>query len=284
MKIIVTYTTWKKRILTSVDSVKAYLDKQTVKPDIVYCWLAEEEFPQKEAELPKEFLDFISEYKIVLGWTEKNEYCHKRWHVYDNAKHWEDFVVSIDDDMEYPANHIEAALQVYAKHKMPVIIQDYEPFLTFSYNNDTLRIYNGISRFSNTLRFYGHSIFTPKSFPIDAWTPEMHKLRNTFCPRCDESWLMPFIIKHKTFIVSNDGAILSIKSIDSNLELEPIHDFFGTKLQVQDRFYTFSDVQQYIVLKKVPDLMRYWLEVFPGYTTTVLDSVDISKLVEVICK
>ena len=41
-------TSWTKRINCVARSIYYFMKTQTVKPDLFYLWLAEEEFPNKE--------------------------------------------------------------------------------------------------------------------------------------------------------------------------------------------------------------------------------------------
>jgi hypothetical protein len=54
-KVVVTMTSWTKRIGNCRQVVEAIL-KNTVKPDAVYLNLAVVEFPNKEADLPKDLV------------------------------------------------------------------------------------------------------------------------------------------------------------------------------------------------------------------------------------
>ena len=50
-KVVVTMTSWTKRIGNCASIVKSLLGN-TLKPDVVYLNLSTEEFPEKEANLP----------------------------------------------------------------------------------------------------------------------------------------------------------------------------------------------------------------------------------------
>jgi len=54
MKTIVTMTSWTKRIHCVDKSIYTFFKTQMEKPDIFYLWLAIEEFPNKEKDLPEE--------------------------------------------------------------------------------------------------------------------------------------------------------------------------------------------------------------------------------------
>ena len=86
-------TSWKGRIKFVGRAIFYFLSKQTIKPDLFYLWLSEEEFPKKEKELPEDLLLICNQFKIKIQWIKQNEFCFKRWYIY--PKHWEDFVPQI---------------------------------------------------------------------------------------------------------------------------------------------------------------------------------------------
>ena len=96
MKIVITMTSWTKRIQYVAKTIYYFLKTQTVKPDMFYLWLAEDEFPNKEKDLPEDLLTICSVFNVQIKWTKYNEYAFKRWYVY--PKHNDDLVISIDDD------------------------------------------------------------------------------------------------------------------------------------------------------------------------------------------
>lgn len=74
MSIIVSMTSHRGRIKNVSKSIFLLLKKQTLPPDEIHLWLAEEEFPLKETELPSELNTIILHNKVKLHWLEKNTY------------------------------------------------------------------------------------------------------------------------------------------------------------------------------------------------------------------
>ena len=58
-KIIITMTSWRKR-LANIPDVLDTVFKQTIKPDKIVINLSSEEFPDKEKEIPAEVLEYIN--------------------------------------------------------------------------------------------------------------------------------------------------------------------------------------------------------------------------------
>ena len=111
-KIIVSFTTWEKRI----DNVKHVIDimnNQTRKPDKVILNLSKEEFKGK--------MNLVNE---VLELENTNDIFEVNWVEGANTKVWKkfipiidkypnDLVITIDDDLEYPKDFIETLWNSY---------------------------------------------------------------------------------------------------------------------------------------------------------------------------
>lgn len=196
MQTIVTMTSWRGRIQFVGRSIFRFFTTQTELPDIFYLWLAEEEFPNKEKDLPEDLLFVANFFKIKISWLKENEYNFKRWHVY--PMHYEDLVVSIDDDMIFDYNLIKVA-----KTKMHERNCVYNIFKCFTYEyfpSETTFGKLPTAPSSSKYNWLGCSIVCPGTFPCECMTPENLKLRQHACKRCDETWIKPFSLMHDTKI------------------------------------------------------------------------------------
>lgn len=111
-KIIVTFTSWKKRIHLCAHTVDLMLN-QTIKPDKIILNLSEEEFQRKEEELPKELVEKQNNI-FEIYWVKENTKAFKK--VIPTLKRYpNDIIISIDDDIEYPKNSIESLYDTYLK-------------------------------------------------------------------------------------------------------------------------------------------------------------------------
>jgi len=109
-KLIVSLTTYPKRIglLGPVlDSIYA----QTRKADEVVLWLAEEQFPGKEADLPENLLQLVAEKKLTVRWCEDLK-PHKKY-FFALQEYSNDLVVTVDDDLLYPKDMLDALYRSY---------------------------------------------------------------------------------------------------------------------------------------------------------------------------
>ncbi len=111
-KIIITLTSWKKRIL-NIPTVLESIQNQTIKPYKIVLNLSSDEFENKEGDIPVEVLDYIRAHdNIQINWIVKNIKSWKKtiptFKLYPN-----DCIICIDDDMLYPNDFIE---RLWNKH------------------------------------------------------------------------------------------------------------------------------------------------------------------------
>lgn len=265
-------TSWIQRINVVAKFIYHFMTTQSIKPDIFYLWLAEDEFPNKEHDLPNDLLLICESFNIKICWTKLNEYCFKRWYVY--PQHYSDLVISIDDDIILSPNMIEAIRKEYIKHPIPQVIH---------YKNcgGEITIKNGIEYHIGNLHnkssiknyFQGNCAFTPNSFPLEAFSNDMIKLRQKICPKCDESWLHPFLIKNKIPISFMNG--ISWIETENTKSSAISNDLHRNLISINGKKYKKADIYKYIVLNSIPQLKEPWKTVFPEYNEHAIEvSVD----------
>ena len=105
---------------------------QTRRPDLTVLYLATEEFPRKEDDLPRELLALRSD-RFEIRWT-KNIRSYKK--LIPALKDFpDDIIVTFDDDLIYPNVLIERLLVGYKEHPLSATprndssAQDNERFL-----------------------------------------------------------------------------------------------------------------------------------------------------------
>lgn len=90
---------------------------QTILPDKIILNLAIEEFPNKEADLPKDLLEIVNANadRCEIFWVEKNTKAYKKitptMERFPNA-----VVISVDDDGNYPNYFVETMLKYWCFH------------------------------------------------------------------------------------------------------------------------------------------------------------------------
>lgn len=108
--IIVSLTSYPARIDTVWLTISSLLN-QTLKPKKIILWLAREQFPQEI--LPKRLVR-LKKRGLEIVWCE-DLLPHKKYY-YAMQQYPDDFVVTADDDIFYPENHLEQLWKGYEKY------------------------------------------------------------------------------------------------------------------------------------------------------------------------
>lgn len=109
-RIIVSMTSYPKRIPTvhkALESIYA----QTKSADLVVLWLAEEQFPNKEHDLPETLMKLVREKGLLIRWCDDLKGHKKYFYALQEFKN--DIVITSDDDLLYPADMIESLHKSY---------------------------------------------------------------------------------------------------------------------------------------------------------------------------
>lgn len=193
-RIIVSMTSYPKRITNVGKAIYLLLTKQTVKPDEIHLWLAVPEFPNKENDLPNDVRMVLNMDKVFLHWLPKNTYVHKRHEYFKIAKD-SDCVFFIDDDVRYNDKLIESVMNVHRKY--PNCIVCYNHYNPHKYKGRKI-IYrncqynNGL--YINKFRWCGQSMIPAKVYPKEILKDEIQQIRDKTSPISDECWFQPWVV------------------------------------------------------------------------------------------
>lgn len=198
-RIIVSITSYPKRITNVGKSIYFLLTKQTVKPDEIHLWLAEPEFPNREKDLPQDLQAMLNVDNVFLHWLPKNTYCHKRHEIFKYTKD-NDCVFLFDDDVRYNDKLIET---VMTDHKrFPNAAINYNYYAKHQYIGKKI-LYHDITECkkpSIDIRWCGQSMIPSKVYPKECLADEVVKIRDEICPICDESWFTPWLVANNVSI------------------------------------------------------------------------------------
>ena len=112
-KVIVSMTSWKKRIINTHKSLEILINN-TYKPDKIILNLAIEEFPKKNSELPKSILKLLKFNNFEIFWVYKNNNVFKKLIPTIN-RFKNDLIITTDDDIIYPFDLIENVIKNFIK-------------------------------------------------------------------------------------------------------------------------------------------------------------------------
>lgn len=112
-KAVISLTSWKKRIGTVGITLFSLL-RQCPGFHIVLV-LSEEEFPNKEAELPSDLVAFVNSKKIEILWVYKNTKAFKK--VIPTMRQYPSVpIISADDDCIYTSNYAQKLYDAWLKN------------------------------------------------------------------------------------------------------------------------------------------------------------------------
>ena len=117
-EIIVSLTTYPPRIHSAVLSLKT-IYKQTKLPDKVILWLALSDFPNKMEDLPAGLRRLAAEKNLSIRWCEEDLKPHKKY-FWAFKEYPDALIITVDDDVIYPAQRIENLYLSYLLHPRAV--------------------------------------------------------------------------------------------------------------------------------------------------------------------
>lgn len=109
--IIVSLTSYPARIEYVHLAIKSLM-LQTVKPDRILLWLAEEQFPDKI--LPQNLID-LQKFGLEICWT-NDIYGHKKYFYPVKEQKANEVVITYDDDLIYSERSIERLIKTHKKY------------------------------------------------------------------------------------------------------------------------------------------------------------------------
>lgn len=182
-KLIVSLTSYPARINTVHLVIESLLD-QSYQADEIVLWLALEQFPHRELDLPEQLLNLKSK-GLIIDWCEDIKSYKKL--IPSLKKYPKDIIVTVDDDNIYPKNWLEKLYNGYLKH--PKYIQAHR-ITKFYYEEDFKVIAGGRDYykkpcFLNKLVGLGGVLYPPKCFYKDILNNELFM---KLAPTNDDQW------------------------------------------------------------------------------------------------
>lgn len=131
-EIVVSLTSWKGRIATTYKTIDSLL-KWCNYTHIVLV-LAEEEFVNKEKDLPDSIMQYVENDKIELMWVNKNYITYKK-SFFTAKKYPNSIIVTADDDKIYTEDFISELYAHWLTNKNAIVTYKSSVDLNFHYKN-----------------------------------------------------------------------------------------------------------------------------------------------------
>lgn len=190
--LVVSFTSFPKRIGFTVNVIEN-VRRQTRKADKVLLYLAPEQFPGKEADLPQALLDQARRGDVEIKWVPDIR-SHKKYH-YVMQEYENSCIVTLDDDLAYPDDMLENLHLCYLCHpdkvsamRAHLTVVDGAAGLLLPYNR-WVKEYRGATYIPSPQLFVTSGAGT--LFPPKVLHPLALDLEKAWglCPYADDVWL-----------------------------------------------------------------------------------------------
>ncbi len=245
-ELIVSLTSYPERIYDIHYCIYSLL-KQSLKPNKIILWLAEEQFPNKDKDLSKKLLEF-TKYGLIIKYTKDIKQFKKllpSLKEYQNA-----LIVTADDDIFYPQDWLEKLYNCWKDNRSCIICHrahkiKIENGHFVSYKKWEHAIISDKPSFYNFFTGAGGILYPPNSLYKDALNPDIFKKLN---PKSDDVWFWSMAILNGTKIkiveeepfknlvyvnpirevgLNNDGALwLLFNKEEKNIQLENMLNYY----------------------------------------------------------
>ena len=201
-KIIVSLTSFPSRINSTYIAISSLLN-QTLKPDEIILWLAEEQFPGKEKDLPTNLLG-LKQFGLTIEWC-KDLRSYKKL-IPALTKFPEDIIVTVDDDFYFSKYLLERLHKAFVEN--PKYIHCHRCTKIY-YKDDKIKAkiggkkYYKSASFANKLCGGAGTLYPPGSLYKDV---SNENLFMTLAPTNDDIWfwLMAVMQGTKINVIKNN--------------------------------------------------------------------------------
>lgn len=226
---------------------------QTLKPDKVILWLSEEEFPQKEQDIPDTVLSFI-EKGLEIKWC-KNIKSYKK--LIPTLKKFPDsIIVTADDDIYYPVDWLDKLYKSYQKY--PQYIHCHRAHKILFDSNKKILPYkiwafetkNPQPEYINFFTGSGGVLYPPECLNTDVLNEELF---TKLAPNADDIWFWTMAVLQGTKIKVVEDNMEQLNYINPERQLGLNGEL---TLCTQNCDNGQNDIQLTNVLKQYPQIME----------------------------
>lgn len=247
-KIIVSLTSFPQRINQAHKAI-SHLLTQTLKPDKVILWLSDEQFKNKEKDLPDSLLNLV-QYGLDIKWCEDIRSYKKLIPTLREFKN--DIIITYDDDIYYEEDSLEKLYKVHLENPKAICTHRYTKIKIV---NNRLKIAksseiyfkkdNSLSKF-NIMIGCGGVLYPPNSLHSDIFNIEQIK---NLIPTQDDVYFWAMAVLNGTKIKIADGYTSNLITVKNTQQhgLCKINSKNNAGLSAQEALN--------IMIKKYPNLI-----------------------------
>ena len=212
--LIVSLTSFPPRIECVSETIKTLLI-QTMKPDMILLWLAEEEFPGKEADLPDRLKELVP-YGLSIRWCH-NDRSYKKL-IPTLEAYPEAVIITVDDDTIYHPDLIRRLFSEYLENGRKKIIYCHRATM-IEMDEGKLKVTTG----GYVIHEYPSYLNRPTGvggilYPPHCLDPEVVKrdLYMTLASMNDDVWFWAMAVRNGTYIKALKHRITMIPKVEGS--------------------------------------------------------------------
>ena len=214
--IIVSLTSFPERMYEIHFTLYSLLN-QSFKPEKVILWLAEEQFPNREEDIPQKVLN-LKENGLEIEWCE-NIKSYKKL-IPALKKYPEKSIVTADDDLFYEKNWLEKLVKTHQIYPNCVIANRSH---VIKFSNGQIAPYKKWKKsvnspkpsYLNFLTSGGGVLFPPNSLYKDVLNEELFL---SLAPNADDIWFWAMTVLNGTKIISPKDSVKKITYLNPERE------------------------------------------------------------------
>lgn len=254
-KLIVSLTSFPERLYDIHFCIYSILN-QTIKPDEIILWLATNQFPNGEKDIPQNVLN-LKKFGLKIKWCDDIKSYKKLIPALEEYPN--DLIVTADDDLFYPKNWLESLYEEHKQNPTHIISQRLRK-ISFNDDNsfksyDEWELNDGEVK-QSYLNFSTNgagSLFPPNSLYSDATNKILFE---KLCPNADDVWIWAMAILNGTKIKSVKDNMVQLTYVNLARELNIINE----KTLYSTNFDGGNDLQLKNILDYYPDIMKILME------------------------
>lgn len=217
-KLIVSLTSFPPR-MSDIHYTLYSLLTQSIKPDEVILWLAREQFPNLEADVPQKVLE-LQKNGLTIKWCDD-------WRSYKKLipsllEYPDDIIITADDDVFYPANWLQKLYQQHLKYPRNVICHRCHR-VTWNKNGDMLpyskwphNVTRSKPSFANFATGVGGILYPPHMMYKDVCNIELFK---QLAPYADDIWFWAMEVLGGAKVKTFWGRMRKVRLVNAEREM-----------------------------------------------------------------
>lgn len=255
IKLIVSLTSFPERLYDIHFCIYSILN-QTLKPDEIVLWLATNQFPNGEHDIPQDVLN-LKRFGLQIKWCDDIKAYKKL--IPALKEYPDDLIVTADDDLFYPEDWLESLYEEHKQNPSNIICQRSR---RISFNNsDSLKSYDEWKlndgevkeSFFNFSTNGAGSLFPPHSLYSDVSNKNLFE---KLCPNADDVWIWAMAILNRTKIKGVKNNMVQLTYVNLARELNILNE----KTLYSSNFEGGNDLQLKNIIDYYPDIMKILME------------------------